>query len=290
MMFPCQFCFREFKSERALSSHINFHNIDHYNRVINNNISRSKGGTTRGQQQISEANVRKIKYSNNPKFCQLCNLPLPYQRSRNKFCSQNCSAIFSNNTRDKSSYISKNNKIANCGICNSSNIINNKRSIKTFICNNCKPPYLYSKIISCKICKTLIKKIDKKMICENCQPLKWQNNKDQYSFKFNVFEYPDLFDLELLKNIGWVSFGGKRGGTKNLEGLSRDHKVSVSNAKKYGYDPYYISHPCNCELMTMPSNNKKNSNSSITYEDLKILVDSYDAKLHSYDPGVLSIP
>ena len=128
------------------------------------------------------------------------------------------------------------------------------------------------------------------MICENCQPLKWQNNKDQYSFKFNVFEYPDLFDLELLKNIGWVSFGGKRGGTKNLEGLSRDHKVSVSNAKKYGYDPYYISHPCNCELMTMPSNNKKNSNSSITYEDLKILVDSYDAKLHSYDPGVLSIP
>jgi len=68
--------------------------------------------------------------------------------------------------------------------------------------------------------------------------------------------------------MGWVSFGGKRGGVRNLNGLSRDHRISVSDAKKYNYNPYYISHPCNCELMSMNENNSKNSKSSISYNSL----------------------
>jgi hypothetical protein len=78
--------------------------------------------------------------------------------------------------------------------------------------------------------------------------------------------------------VGWVSFGGKRGGKTNHHGLSRDHKVSVTEAKKKGYDPYYIRHPLNCELMPHIDNNKKKSRSSISYDELVHLVKEYDQK------------
>jgi hypothetical protein len=37
-----------------------------------------------------------------------------------------------------------------------------------------------------------------------------------------------------------------------------------------------ITHPLNCELMPHTQNNKKKTNSSITYKDLVILVDEYE--------------
>jgi hypothetical protein len=52
----------------------------------------------------------------------------------------------------------------------------------------------------------------------------------------------------------------------------------VNDAIRYGYDPYYIKHPMNCELMFFNENNKKKTNSSITYQELIKLVDDYDKK------------
>ena len=69
---------------------------------------------------------------------------------------------------------------------------------------------------------------------------------------------------------------GKRGGKKNINGLSRDHRISVNEAKKFNYDPYYISHPLNCELMPHQQNNKKKTKSSTTYDELVKLVNDYD--------------
>ena len=31
--------------------------------------------------------------------------------------------------------------------------------------------------------------------------------------------------------------------------ITRDHKISIFDAIHMGYDPYYITHPLNCELM-----------------------------------------
>lgn len=128
---------------------------------------------------------------------------------------------------------------------------------------NHKLPKLYT--TCCKFCN---KPFSHKLyirVCNKCQHLKWNNIKDQYSFKFNVFDYPGLFNLEQINQIGWVSFRGKN---YNPNGLSRDHKISISDAKKYGYDPYYISHQCNCSIILQKDNNKKNQKSSITYEQL----------------------
>ena len=81
-----------------------------------------------------------------------------------------------------------------------------------------------------------------------------------------------LYKQSLIWGVVW----GSRWGNKNANGLSRDHKVSVNEAKKYNYNQYYISHPLNCELMLHIKNNKKKTKSSISYTQLLKLVDDYD--------------
>lgn len=63
---------------------------------------------------------------------------------------------------------------------------------------------------------------------------------------------------------------------ENPNGVTRDHRVSVNEAIRNGYDPYYITHPLNCELMLFEDNNKKNITSSIAYEELVSQVKEYD--------------
>lgn len=226
-------------------------------------------------------------YNSNPKLCKRCSQPLTYDSRRHDYCSRSCAATVNNASRNSSFVIMTKNKSLTCVSCNVVEIVDSRRSGKNFKCESCKIACQQTKVmypqtkvhpVACKFCNFMFYSHKPVSVCKNCQHLKWSNNKDQYSFKFNVFEYPNLFDLDLVTKVGWVSFGGKRGGNYNPNGISRDHKVSVSDAKKHGYDPYYISHPLNCELMPHTVNNKKKSKSSLTYTELVDLVDQYDKK------------
>jgi len=100
------------------------------------------------------------------------------------------------------------------------------------------------------------------------------NNRNRYAFTFSIKTYSSLFpeqSLYLLKQYGMWSY-------TNTNGITRDHKVSVNEAIKNNYDPYYIKHPLNCELMTWTENNEKKTNSSISYSELVTLVDDYENK------------
>jgi hypothetical protein len=66
---------------------------------------------------------------------------------------------------------------------------------------------------------------------------------------------------------------------ENIHRLSRDHKISVYEAIKNNYEPYYITHPINCEIMPWIENNKKKTKSSLKYDDLVRMVDEYDHKV-----------
>jgi len=94
-------------------------------------------------------------------------------------------------------------------------------------------------------------------------------------FKFNVYDYPNNFNLSLIEEKGWYK-AKNRGDNPN--GISRDHMVSVSFGFKNGILPYYISHPVNCRLMAHNQNNKKNSECSIAFEELIKRVDEWDNK------------
>jgi hypothetical protein len=84
-------------------------------------------------------------------------------------------------------------------------------------------------------------------------------------FNFNVYKFPSKFNLQLIENFGWYK-ATNRG--CNLEGISRDHMLSVRCGFEMGIDPKLIKHPANCELMQQTKNAKKRANSSITLEEL----------------------
>jgi hypothetical protein len=89
-------------------------------------------------------------------------------------------------------------------------------------------------------------------------------------FKFNVYQIPEYFDLDLLETIGWYSCPGKRRkrDAKNTSGVSRDHLYSISDGITNKIHPLILSHPANCRLISHMENKSKHSKSSITIDQL----------------------
>jgi len=112
--------------------------------------------------------------------------------------------------------------------------------------------------------------------CEQCQCVpdtSYDKQRYQYCFNFEIIDYVDIFDMSLVGAHGWRSTVHTN---MNPYGVTRDHKVSVHDAIKFGYLPYYIKHPLNCELMLFVDNAKKGKKSSMLYEDLVTQVDEYE--------------
>ncbi|MFW5988462.1 MAG: hypothetical protein ACOCQA_03400 [bacterium] len=142
--------------------------------------------------------------------------------------------------------------------------------------------YPVDNILYCKSCGNKLKvKTSKRIKCMKCiqkETGEMRKYRHQCSFKFNVYSYPEEFNIQLLENYGWYS-ASNRGNNKN--GVSRDHMVSV----KYGFNnnipPEIISHPANCRLLTHIENNKKKMECSITINELYKKIEQWNKK---YDP------
>lgn len=103
----------------------------------------------------------------------------------------------------------------------------------------------------------------------------FQNYKSKCSFSFNVYNFPEEFDLSLIDEFGWYSASNKGG---NLDGVSRDHKISVKFGFEHQIDTNIISHPANCELMRHSRNQKKKTGSSISVKELIKLIEIWEEK------------
>lgn len=194
--------------------------------------------------------------------CLRCDAPLgKYQR---KYCSQSCAAIANN-----SAFPKRKKKIK----IKQSRIRENLKAVKPI--EDLSQPKTFN--CSCGHCGVKFVAPKQRKYCENHTDYYSHNGRARYWFTINVFKYPDLFDLESLKKVRFRS-------RENPNGYTRDHKVSVNEAIKNNYDPYYIKHVMNCELMLWPENNRKNTKSSISYEELVKLVDTYDAKNDTQRP------
>ncbi len=108
-----------------------------------------------------------------------------------------------------------------------------------------------------------------------------RRERERFAFTFRLEDYPNLFDVEQIRKVGL--FHPK----KNPKGLSRDHRVSINEAIKNQYDPFYIKHPLNCKIMTQSENSSKKSRSSISYAALKKAVDEFEmmAPVPGFEPG-----
>jgi len=84
-------------------------------------------------------------------------------------------------------------------------------------------------------------------------------------FQFSLNKYPEKYDFSLIEKYGW--YKAKHCGD-NMNGVSRDHMISV----RYGFDnnipTWIISHPANCQLKRHNDNVSKGMKCDLTLDEL----------------------
>jgi hypothetical protein len=187
----------------------------------------------------------KIKYKDEVQ-CLNCGITFDsYVNSINKFCGHSCSATYNNKNRILT--------------------IETKEKIKqSLLETNLKKPKKEKKIKTCKVCMGIIHE-NFITICKTCKNEYYKHYRVACNFDFNVYSYPNKFDLELIKQHGWYS-ASNRG--NNLNGVSRDHMFSVKDGFINKISPEIIKHPANCKIMLHKDNNIKKTNSSISVDEL----------------------
>ena len=128
--------------------------------------------------------------------------------------------------------------------------------------------------VACQHCtKTVIRNYPHTKFCsQNCFKeyhrsvrTERENYRIACQFNFNVYEYPAFFDLALINQHGWYAPTNKG---NNLNGVSRDHRISIAEGFAKKIDPKIIAHPANCRLVLHKENQMKHAKSSLTIEAL----------------------
>jgi hypothetical protein len=187
----------------------------------------------------------KIKYKDKI-ICLNCGIEFDsYVNIKSKFCGHPCSATYGN----------KNRKLTN----------DTKEKIKqSLLKTNSKKEKKEKKEKICKVCRKIINE-NFIRICETCKNEYYTHYRFACNFDFNVYYFPNKFDLELIKQYGWYS-ASNRG--NNLNGISKDHMLSVKDGFINKISPEIIKHPANCKLMLHKENNIKKASSSISIDEL----------------------
>ena len=129
--------------------------------------------------------------------------------------------------------------------------------------------------------------LGKKHFCSNkCRrqyDFKKKTEKEKYrtlaQFKFSLNQFPNEFDFSLIKQHGW--YQAKNHGN-NLNGVSRDHMLSIDEGVKLNIDPLLLAHPANCQLLCHSDNQIKQHKSSITLEQLLEKIKIWEFKYGVY--------
>ncbi len=140
------------------------------------------------------------------------------------------------------------------------------------------------KIINCKQCDLRMDVLasSSRVFCsQNCRNefrkpatdfLEYRRN---CKFTFSIKDYPDYFDIDLIREHGW--YKPKNRGD-HLQGVSRDHRISIVYGWENGVDAKLISHPANCQLMVHNDNVAKHKSCSITIEELKQEIEEFNRR------------
>lgn len=200
-------------------------------------------------------------------ICENCNTEHIGEYGSGRFCSAKCARGFS--TKSKRAEISQKvsvkmsgRKLSNEHVKNieQGNNFNRKQKIEK-LCLEC------NKIMLCRPSNG-----NKKFCTSRCWVNYTEKNKEPFllyrqrcNFEFKFEDYPDKFDLTLVEEHGWYSPSNKG---NNLNGISKDHMVSVRTGFELGVDPEIIKHPANCKLMLHRQNQSKREKNSITLEEL----------------------
>ena len=201
-------------------------------------------------------------YSSSPKTCQHCNQQLAYSQRKNKYCSKSCSSKVTNNVPRK-----RGPNAAEKILCS---------KVKFILCKHTNKFYLNKNPDgTVRRCSPYIKSIKEKYYASS-------------RFRFNVYNYPEEFDLSLIDQYGWYSCPGKKRKSKlkNIHGISRDHIISISFGFANNIDPKIISHPANCRLMMHSENKNKSYRCDMTIDQLLAKIEIWNKKYTERDNGI----
>lgn len=217
-------------------------------------------------------------------ICEVCTNKFIHKSFENeyrhkKFCSQKCANSYSRSFQKSIKGKTKNIACTLCGEKQNAPIV---CCLSKFKCDKCRG--LIKPCLNCE----LIFKANRKFCSHDCassyrRKQRSKNIKVSYnayrrlcSFIFQLKKYPLEFDFSLIEKYGWYHASTSK--HPNLDGVSRDHMYSVKEGFKNRIDPYYISHPANCRLVTQRNNSSKCTKCCITIESLKEKISEWNIK------------
>lgn len=201
------------------------------------------------------------------KKCLCCGEEFAPTHARSKYCSKSCAAKITNKNRKGKKRLFSEEGLSNL---RKSALINLHSGGKIKInryCKHCNEIIQTKSKVFCSIsCK---REYDRRNLSE------YQIYRRECQFKFNLSDFPDEFNFTLIENHGWYKAKNKG---NNLNGVSRDHMVSISYGFKNKINPNIIGHPANCELMIHNNNSKKHSKCTITLNELLLKIKEWNIK------------
>lgn len=205
----------------------------------------------------------KNKYLLNPTQCVNCLESLPYDKRKNKFCSKSCSA-------------------------KTTNLAFPRKRGPTAVE---KLPYSNIRFILCTYTNQYYSNKNPDGSVRRSSP--YVNNQKQKYYKdarfmFNVYHYPEEFDINLINQLGWYTCPGmkRKGQLKNTLGVSRDHIISISYGFINNIDPKIISHPANCQIIPHSQNKKKHTKCNISVSELEEKIKQWNKKYTEQATGI----
>jgi len=156
----------------------------------------------------------------------------------------------------------------NCAKCKTTIVVNEREtqfpSKEKYFCS-----------LSCANSRNRDNAFKEKMRSKDTDRSDWHQYKLDARFRFNLSDFSDEFDFALVEQYGWY---GATNRTNNLNGVSRDHMISVRYGFDNSIDPSIISHPANCKLMRHRDNKRKHTNISMSKEELIEKIRMWDIK------------
>lgn len=268
MTIICPLCSRTFTSRLALAGHTRTHSAGHAQseQAI---LAAARAGVAR---KVAKAKER---YAANPRLCLSCLVPLPYEKVRSdsqlRYCSHSCRASGTNRLRKPRSAESR--LKTSQAVKRTETSFKRKASTSESFSEQIVGRYSALYRCTCRHCSCLFVSRLRSAYCSQHISLYKSRNRNRYAFTFSIRQHSAAFssaELALLADRGMWSYD-------NTGGVTRDHKISVNEAIQNNYDPYYIKHPMNCQLMLWRQNNVKKTKSSLTYAELVQLADAYDS-------------
>jgi hypothetical protein len=280
-IYQCNICPKHFKTQDALNGHMKVHGPS--KGAIISNVCSSLLTKQRVLVRLLNKHDQKFLYDNElANTCKYCNSLI---KRKDKFCNSSCRASYTNKQRGPRTEETKKNistsltgrKYTDRRKTNKPQTVKIKKPRKKRVYPKKESVIVgpFCKLFTIKCAHCGIKFVNRRSVkyCDSHSHLYKSNNRNRYRFTFNIAKYPDIFGdvSHLIKQYGFWS-------PTNTKGLTRDHRFSVNESIKNNYDPYYITHPLNCEIMPWQENNVKNTKSSISYGELVKLVDEYNQR------------